>query len=75
MNDKPTDKDQGFRRGALGNEGEEDQRNAQPDRIDPSIDIDIIEGDEGDDQSDRRQAGSQRQAGVEKVAPEPQRRK
>lgn len=72
MNNKPTDKDQGFQAGVPGSENEQDERRAQPDRIDPSIDFDIDENDEG---SSSRQAGSDRQGGVEKGAPDQQRRK
>jgi hypothetical protein len=73
-NDKSTTKDQGFQAGVPGGESEQDKRNAHPDRIDPSTDVEIDDRDEGDEQGQSRQAGGDQQADVGKVAPNQQRK-
>ena len=73
MNNKPTEKDKGSQAGMPGSDAEQDERRAQPDRIDPSIDVDIID-DEGDEQGGGRQAGSERQPGAGKFAPDQKRK-
>jgi len=72
MNNKP-EKGQGSQAGVPGRDAEQDERSAQPDQIDPSIDVDIID-DEGDEQGDSRQAGSERQPGAGKFAPDQKRK-
>jgi hypothetical protein len=69
MDNKSTTKNQGFHAGVPSADDEQDPRKAQPDETDPSIDIDIDDRDEGDDETDARQAGGQRQSGDQKVSP------
>jgi hypothetical protein len=57
MNNSSTTKDPGFQAGVPNAEGEQDPRSAQPDKTDPSIDVEVDDMDEGDDEAASRQAG------------------
>ena len=69
MDHKSTTKDQGFQAGVPNADDEQDPRKAQPDKTDPSIEIEFDDQDEGAEEADSRQAGGERQAGDQKVSP------
>lgn len=69
MNNKSTTKDQGFQAGVPNAADEQDSRNAQTDKTDPSIEVEIDDRDEGGEEENGRQAGSDRQASDRKASP------